>query len=154
MAREQHWVLQRCQFHLLARFESYRSTGPKSFRWRQNQLIKQWLMMVLMERDQDRIQMALDHLQMTQQELKASATFKGVLTGFLKHYPEYRSYLTYPQFHLPTTSNTAECLIGQIRRLQHQARGFRSLSSFLLWVEAYLKYKRTITCRGCYNTQN
>ena len=154
LAREQGWVLQRCHFHLLARFESYRSTGQKSFQRKRNQLIKQWLTTVLISSNPDQLHTALDNLNLTQQALPASKTFKSLLTGFLKHSAEYRSYLTSPDLHLPTTSNTAECLIGQVRRLQHQARGFRNLESFLLWLEAYLKYKRSIACRGQKDQQN
>ena len=78
----------------------------------------------------------------------SSRVLRSVLSGFLTHYRDYRTYLVYPELYLPRTSNTAESLIGMIRSLCYRARGFRTIHALRAWIEALIKHRRTVRCNG------
>src|SRR3989344_2520590 len=82
-----------------------------------------------------------------------SPEIRKVLSGFVSQYLDYRSYLKYPDLHLPTTNNTAESLASMIADLKRRMRGFPTFRSFERWIVALLKYKKTIACNG-FHQQN
>lgn len=147
--RLQNWTIQRCQFHLKARLAHCVSSGPRNRHPAVGQKIQRLVHLILTQPDERLANQQLQQLQV----LSASVPLKGlhkVVSGFVKHHEDYRAYLRHPNWHLPTTSNSAEFLIGQIRDVQYRAHGFRSISSLSLWIEAWCKYHKTITCRGKY----
>lgn len=148
-ARLQGWAVQRCQFHLKARLAHCVSPGPRNRNPALGQRIQQLVQIILTHPSEVLVNTKLQELQI----LSNYTSLKGlhqVVSGFVKHQADYRTYLRYPDWHLPITSNSAECLIGQIRDLQYRAHGFRSIASLKLWIEAWCKYHKTITCRGHY----
>lgn len=147
IAYESGWILQRCHFHLLARLAhncSQRRFGKDPVMGKRIQRLAQ---VVLTHHDELLIQKRIEELRLIR-ENTTSRSFRTVLSGFIKHYKHYRSYLNFPQYHIPTTSNSAEFLIGQIRDLQYRARGFRTLKSLSVWMEAYCKLIQSVTCNG------
>lgn len=145
LAKGNGWVLQRCQFHLLARIAHYATFG--GFRRRTNIgiRVKNLAEIVLYNQDPIAIISAINALK----EIKMGITsnsFKTVISGFIKHYEDYRSYLNFPEYYLPTTSNSAESLNALIRDLQYRARGFKTPQSLLSWIIGFCKYKKIITC--------
>ena len=147
LAEKYHWILQRCHFHLLARIAHNASFGPLNKTKGLGLRIKNLVKVVLYHRDSYAILLALEALKNIQQTI-SSPHFKSVISGFLKNYHDYRSYLQYPEYFLPTTSNSAEYLIGRIRDLQYRARGFRTPESLFSWIMGYCKFKKSVTCRG------
>ena len=144
-AKRQGWVVQRCHFHLLARLShhcSQRKFGKNPILGRHFQKLAN---IVITSTNEEQVTTALNELQ----EMKIHAmskSFKTVLSGFLKHYQEYRAYINYPQLGLPNTSNTAEHFNSCIRDLQYRARGFRSFKSLSAWIEVLVKSSKTVTC--------
>lgn len=147
ISREQGWILQRCQFHLQARIAHYCSTRRFGKRPKLGKRIQKLVRIVLVSHNAIQLRKALSEIDIIRKKVKARS-FRTVLSGFLKHYEDYRSYLRYPEYHIPTTSNSVEFLIGQIRDLQYRARGFRTLRSLSSWIEAYCKFTKKITCNG------
>lgn len=147
IANEEGWILQRCHFHLLARLAhncSQRRFGKNPMMGKRIQKLAQ---IVLTHLDEAIMQLAIEELRLIRMNT-TSRSFRTVLSGFIKHYDHYRSYLNFPEYHIPTTSNSAEFLIGQIRDLQYRARGFRTLKSLTSWMEAYCKLNKSVTCNG------
>lgn len=147
ISKKYNWILQRCHFHLLARIAINRSIRHLSRRDEQGKYIQSLARIVLTSKDENSIQITLIKLKEIMASIK-SPSFRTVLSGFLKHYSDYRSYLNYPEYNLPTTSNSAEHLVGIIRDLQYRARGFNSVKSLKLWVECLLKFTKFVTCNG------
>jgi hypothetical protein len=147
IGKDQGWLIQRCQFHLRARISHYCSPRRFGKRPKYGKQMQKLIVIILTNRNSNIIQKALEEIREMKEQTTAKS-FKTVLSGFLKHYEDYRTYLYYPEYHLPVTSNSAEFLIGQIRDLQYRARGFKSLKSLSSWIETYCKYTQTITCNG------
>jgi hypothetical protein len=147
LAQRHQWKLQRCHFHLLYRIGHCASFGHLNKTNGIGLKIKNLVQVVLYHKDPEAISLAIGALQEIRLGITSKA-FKTVISGFLHHYQDYRTYLDYPQYFLPTTSNTAEVLNSQIRDLQYRARGFRTPKSLFSWITGFCKYRKFITCRG------
>lgn len=153
MARNEAWILQRCYFHLKARLRHYVSTGPLGRYTREGRKIQYLVDRVVNSSSNDLVKSALDSLRELM-AAKGSKSLRRVLSGFLRNYEDYRSYLNYPELNLPRTSNSAESLMSIIRRLQRKAHGFSNPYAFFQWVEALCKYHQTIRCNRANHLQN
>jgi len=150
IAHNEGWILQRCHFHLRARLVHNCSIRRFGHRPKFSRRILQLCDIILKTGNEKQLNQALNQLELMKKSI-TSRSFRSVISGFLKNYEEYRAYLYFPEMHLPTTSNTVENLIGQIRNLQRRAKGFRSLKSLTSWIEAYCKFTKTVTCNGKIN---
>lgn len=143
------WLLQRCQFHLLAAVQNYLTAGPRSAQQAYAKRVLAEVQTVLGSHRTSTAREALNRLEAT----RAKSTSRGirrVLGGLALHWEEYRTYRRHPHWYLPTTSNTAESCIQCIRDLLYRARGFRSATQLILWLTAFTVHKKTIRCRGKY----
>lgn len=147
LAKAHGWRLQRCHFHLIYNIAHCASFGYLNQTDNIGLRIKNLVQVVLYHKNPEAIALALGALQKIKDGI-TSRVFKTVISGFLKHYEDYRTYLNYPQYFLPTTSNSAEFLNSQIRDLQYRARGFRTQKSFFSWVIGFCKYRKFVTCRS------
>lgn len=148
LAKKHRWIIQRCQFHLIARIQSRRSKWKLSRHKEEGRLIYNLVKEVLVSLDDPKIQICLSEIKKIALLASSSWELKTTLLGFTKHYQDYRTYLNYPKLNLPRTSNSAESLIGGIRYLCHRARGFRTLLSLTKWIHAFLKNKQKFKCNG------
>ena len=146
------WVIQRCHFHLLARIQSRRSRFRIARHQEEARMIFKHAHAVLASTDEVAVTRALVALEDTGWQ-STSPEIRKVLSGFVSQYLDYRSYLKYPDLHLPTTNNTAESLASMIADLKRRMRGFPTFRSFERWIVALLKYKKTIACNG-FHQQN
>lgn len=147
LAKRHGLALQRCHFHLLARIAHNASTGPLGKNKGIGIKLKKLIEVVLYGKDQIAIYAAIEELKMIKKQI-TSPNFRTVISGFIKNFEDYRSYLNFPAYNLPTTSNTAEHLVGLVRDLQYRARGFRTPESLFSWITALCKYRRSVTCRA------
>jgi len=147
LAKAHHWILQRCHFHLLSRIAHCASFGSLNKNGGMGLRIRRLVEVVLYQKDSEGILLALEALKKIKTTI-SSPSFKTVISGFLWHYEDFRTYLNYPQYFLPTTSNSAEFLNSRIRDLQYRARGFRTSQSFFAWISGLCKYRKSVTCRG------
>ena len=145
VAKSFGWIVQRCHFHLLARIEHCMSFGPRGKNIKLAIRLRKLAQCVLYRNHHEALD-ALNQLAVIKPTI-VSPAFRTVISGLLKHYRDYRRYLEFSRYCLPTTSNSAEHLIGLIRDLQYRARGFRTPKSFMAWATGFCKYKKTITCR-------
>jgi len=146
-ATKQHqWIIQRCNFHLIAKIQGRRSRWARSRHQALGERLYQLVNKVLTEPKRMNILDDLNELNTI--GINASGQLKKYLSGFINNYREYRTYLRYPKLNLPRTNNSVETLIGGIRRLCSKARGFRTIESMTLWAHAYLKNKKMATCNG------
>lgn len=143
--RWRNWVIQRCHFHLIARIQSRRSRFRIARHIEEARNIFRQVYIILQSREEARIHKSLVMLE----EIGWTSTspeIRKTLSGFVRNYQDYRSYLVHPELHLPTTNNSAESLASTIADLKHRMRGFPTFQSFEQWVIALLKFKRTIAC--------
>lgn len=141
------WIVQRCQFHLLARIQSRRSRFRIARHRDEAEAISKHTQYILKHPIEQELRKSLNSLEEIGWHSK-SPEIQKVLSGFVRNYQDYRSFLTHPELNLPTTSNTAECLASTIADLKRRMRGFRTRDSFCSWIIALLKFKRKIKCNG------
>lgn len=144
------WLMQRCHFHLIARLQQHRSRWMRGLHEREGKRIYALIMQALETRSPRILARSLAHLAVVGRTT-TSREVRRILSGFLTNHADYRTYLRYPELHLPTTSNTAEAFVGIIRDLCRRARGFRTVRTMNQWIDALVKARKTIKCRGSTN---
>jgi hypothetical protein len=141
------WALQRCHFHLIARIQGRRSSGWRSRHRKEGQVLYQTINDILTNPDENVIPNNIKRLQEIINNT-GSQILRKALSGFIKHYRDYRTYIIRPELNLPRTSNSIESVMSTVRNLCYRTRGFNTLPSLTLWVHALLKLKRKTTCNG------
>ena len=147
LAHRNGWLLQRCHFHLLSSVQNYLTTGPRSKNRPFAQHVMREVQRVLTASTETVARDSLARLA----AIRAGTRSRGVrrvVGGFLLHWREYRTYLTYSEWLLPTTSNTAESFIQCVRDLMYRCRGFRTQEKLIAWITALAAHKKTIRCNG------
>ena len=145
-AKWRGWKLQRCHFHLLKSFIVRRSTKSTRGNAEIGKQIIELAKTILSTTDKNIFYRSVSELEAIGWEVKRGS-LGAVISGFLNHIEEYRTYLLFPELRLPRTSNSAESFIGGFQSLLSQAHGFRTKKSFVLWVEAYVKWRKNISCK-------
>lgn len=147
LARLHGWILQRCHFHLLAAIQNYVTTGPRSVNRPFAMFVLRTVQTMLATNDLKKIR-SISRTIIAIRKQSSSRGLRRVLSGFLKTYRDYHSYLNYPELCLPTTSNAAESCIQCFRDFMYRCRGFRSYSALNKWLTALAFFKKTIRCNG------
>lgn len=153
LARKEQWLLQRCHFHIIWSIANYTRIEPLSRTRGTGLQVKSLVDIILTNPDRIKTKRAAANLNILKKEINSKGLQK-VLTGFIKHHSDFRTYLLFPELNLLITTNTAESLIGKVRNLQYRAKGFRSIDSLLKWVIALCKKQGFIVCRGRKNQPN
>lgn len=152
VAYQNKWLVQRCHVHLRRFLNNYLRTGPYSTR--RMLAYETHALITTMLTCRDRMTVARGALRLREiYHATKSHGIRKVISGFIKHLREYRTYLECPQYDLPTTTNAVESLNSMIRDLQRRVRGLRSPTSFLKWIHALLLNKKTIVCNGHSSTK-
>lgn len=155
LAQANSWIFQRCHFHLSAKFQ-------------QKHVLR--IYRVASRRVRDDILAALGETVRTTSEsrlLKLQGTLRNLSNNpacpwylrmqvreFLRYLGDFRTYLCYPELHLPITTNTVETMIRLLRRLVRKSHGFRTPASAHRWITTFIRLKRTIACNGKIINQN
>ena len=140
------WVMQRCTFHLIAAMQGRRSRRQYSFHQDEGELIYQLTRSILRETEPSKFSKFLSELEALGWQTKSNKLRK-IISGFVKNVDDYRAWLTYPELHLPDTSNTVESAIGIFESFHSRSHGLKSVKSLVYWVNAILKYRQEIFCR-------
>lgn len=152
-AKWSSWLIQRCHFHLIARLQSRRSKWRTSRHQDEGKRIYRLVSKVLTAPNEKSLLKPLILLEEIGW-LSSSPEIRKTLSGFVRNYEDYRTYLKYPELRLPRTNNTVEAFIGLIQNLCHRTRGFSTLDSLKEWIEALIKYKKFIKCNSSKNQPN
>lgn len=147
LAYRQGWLLQRCQFHQLAAFQNYLTTGPRS----KHPDFARKVLGLVQRTFATRSRQELEHILRVLASIRSRSRSKGlrrVLGGHALHIREFRMYLERPEWILPATSNAAESFIQCIRHFLYVHRGFRTREKLSLWLSAIAAHKKTIRCNG------
>jgi transposase-like protein len=147
LAKREKLLVQRCHFHLIASIKNYVTAGPLNRSGSLGQLVLNATQIAINTPDEHKLESALEEIWMLIKIAK-SKKLKARLRGLLRDIDDFRTYRTYPELNLPTTSNTAESLVQYVRDLMYKARGFRTADSFMRWVKALCLVKKTMICNG------
>ena len=143
LARSHGWLIQRCQFHLIARLQLKRSKYALS-RHRQEGIRLYELAKTVCTTRSDRALANALRVLATVARAESNRYLKTILSGFVKHHQDYRTFLRHPELNLPRTTNAVESLNSLIRSLTRRMRGFENAASARAWIEALLKHRQYI----------
>ena len=155
LAQANGWIFQRCHFHLFAKFQQKHVLRVYRIASRQ---VRDDILTALEETVRTTSESRLLELQNTLRDLSDNPACPWYLRmqvrEFLRYLGDFRSYLRYPELHLPITTNTAETMIRLLRRLVRKSQGFRTPTSAYRWITTFIRLKRTIACNGKIINQN
>jgi len=145
VASRSHWFLQRCNFHIIASIQGRRSRFAASRHRPVGERLYRLTSQILTIKDQHVVNKLITEIESIGWETD-STQLRKIISGFVAHADQYRTYLSHPELRLPRTNNTCETLIGGFQNLTHRMRGYSSARSFRQWLDAYLKNRKTVTC--------
>lgn len=151
LAKDYGWVFQRCHFHLIKDLVRRRgkrlSPNVKIIREDIYQSIRGALITV----DFECLLRLKSRISKLSQNPACSTKFRFLARNFLEEIDAFRAYLLYPQFNLPTTTNSLESLARILRQIIGKVNNPNSVS---LWARGAVRYKRYIRCNGKTNQIN
>lgn len=146
IARERDWALQRCHFHLIAQLQirrgwiKYRLTGR-----RVREAIYQAVREALITPDPQILRTLLRRLRRLSDHPDCPRKLRMMAREFLREIDAFRAYRIHPGLHLPTTTNTVECMVKLIRV---RIRPLSTPQALLQWSTAYIRLQRSLVCNG------
>jgi hypothetical protein len=149
IARQQQWVLQLCQFHLLLKLQARRRTVGYALRGGAvREEIHQLVRNALQLPDGPRLSRTLKRLRRLSQGDCGTLHIQTTVREFLSNLQFYRSYFTHPNLALPVTTNAVESMCRLIREMLRRSRAGSNPASLLLWATAFIRLRPTVTCNG------
>jgi transposase-like protein len=153
-ARGRTWIHQRCHFHLAARFRAILGRRKRIQFRKERERAWKLVSFVVTEPQVWKIGLAMRELRAIGKNKRLSYFLRLRVNGFLRNWHEYRTYMMYPQFRLPTTSNAAESGGSIARSLLRVRRGFKTMRSLRRWIETIKLLHPTMTCKRTKIQQN
>src|SRR3989338_574204 len=142
LSEQNHWLHQRCHFHLLATL--VRGKGKRRYLIRSSNLrdkILEATRVILGSRNERVLKQARKILRVLINRLVCPPYIRKQVLEFLEREQDFQTYLRYPNLHLPTTTSAIESTGRMVRRATRTARTPRSL---LLRATAFLRLKRYV----------
>lgn len=149
IAKDNGWVVQRCQFHFIKVLERFRGKTNTKVQHRQmredlyHSMRRAMIIPYGVEYDK-----LIAHITTSIAEPYCPKWIRFHANEFLKHRENFRTYLRYPEYQLPTTTSSMENLCGSVRDLLRRSRGFKNQQALKKWVFMFINLKRKITCNG------
>lgn len=151
IAREHHWIHQRCHFHLLMAL--IRRHGRRSYRVRGVGIREKLLAVIRVLLTTTDEAMRRGHILKAQRLLAhplCPPWIRKQTIEFLRTLDDFRAYLIYPELNLPATTNAVESTGKIIRKATSTAR---TPQSVLLRATTFLRLRKSITCNGKLSTK-
>ena len=150
LATENGWILQLCQFHLIAALRSRvgyrrpRTIGAHSIRLEAYQLVK----IALSTADEGVLDVAVNAISGLIRGGELPVSFLEKLREFLWRLPQYRAYRLHPALRLPKTTSSIESMCRVIRDLMRHNRSLRTPKALNLWARGLHQFKHRIVCNS------
>lgn len=149
LSEQNHWLHQRCHFHLLANL--VRGKSKRRYRVRSSRLRDGLLEATRTILNSQSVHM-LARARKTMRRLIGRSTcppyIRKQALEFLEREQDFRTYLTHPKLNLPTTTNAIESTGQMMRKATRTARTPQSLT---LRATTFLRLKKYVICNGNIN---
>lgn len=143
LAKENKWVLQRCHFHFIAQLQVRRG------KWKQlddsgiREYIYQTARHLLITKNN--VHVLRERLYRAIANPYCPRKLQSIIKEFFKNLDSFRTYLQYPELHLPTTTNTVESMNKLIRK---QCRFLKTPQSLQRWTTTFIRMRPLIKCNS------
>lgn len=149
LARENEWVYQRCHFHLLKVMQSLRGKRWSTVKHKALREEMYQMIVSLLKEPSERSALCLsDKLKELLSNPKCPKWFALRTRGFFRQLAYFRTYLQYPELHLPSTTNSAENICRALTETKRKTRGFSSIESLKLWITVQIRAMKPVRCNG------
>ena len=144
VAERNHWILQRCHFHLLSMLQKMRGKRASTPGRLIREEIYNSVKLALSENSMRRLNILCRRLAVLAHTEGCPQRMKLTVRGFLRSLPEFRSYLDYPKLNLPTTVNVMESVNSYVRE---KTKKIKTPKSWHKWTIACVRFKSKFTCK-------
>jgi len=151
LSEQNHWLHQRCHFHLLAAL--VRGKGRRRYRVRGSRVRDRMLeatKILLSSREADTLTHARRTIRTLVKNPLCPPYIRKQAAEFLEREQDFRTYLDYPKLNLPTTTSAMESAGNLVRQAASTARTSKSV---LLRATTSLRLRKSITCNGKSSTK-
>ncbi len=149
LARNNQWVLQLCQFHLVLKFQVPRRAIRRAVRGgRVRRKIYVLVRNAMDLPEGPELQSTLERLHHVSESDYVPPRIRTIIREFLAQNKFYRSYRTHPDLGLPTTNNAVESMGRIVREMLRRNRAGSNPESLLRWTTALIRMRPEITCNG------
>ena len=153
IARQQRWVLQLCQFHLIHKLQFHRRGRYRALKGGKVREELYWLIRKALELPPGvELASVLGELSDRSHGRCGTRRLEAVVREFLLSLDDYRAYQAHPRLGLPTTTNVMESMGGLIRDLFRRSRAASNPKSLLQWATALIRLRPTLVCNGRHST--
>jgi len=153
-ARENNWLIQLCQFHLLAKLKVKRDIKQRTLKGGAGRIeIYELISYALHAKDPQRLNEVLTRLEFFSKGDVVTKRIRATVRDFLSCSAYYRTYLDYPNLNLHTTTNTMESMNSLLKALLRHSRAGTTSNSLLMWSEALIRSKKQLACRNQLSTE-
>jgi hypothetical protein len=149
IAKKHSWIVQRCNFHFIKVMERFRG---KSNRHVQNKELREDIYQTIRHAMEvpygEKYDEVLSRLASLMSDPLCPKWVRLHSNEFMKRKEDFRAYLRYPEYNLPSTTSSMENLCGSVRDMLRRSRGLKNEKSLSKWVNEFIKLKKKITCNG------
>lgn len=144
IAENNNWVLQRCHFHILSRLQKMRGKRASTYGRLVREEIYNSVKLSLSETSTRRLNILCRRLAVLAQDEGCPRAMRMIVREFLRHLPDFRSYLDHPGLQLPTTVNVMESINSFVRR---KSMTTNTPNSWHKWAVACARLKSKFICK-------
>ena len=145
VAENNEWIIQRCHFHLLSALQKRRGKRATTLGRLVREEIYNTVKRALSETSDRRLDILCKRLAVLANNENCPKAMRMIGRDFLRRINEYRAYLNYPEFNLPTTTNVMESVNSYITE---KTRTVRTPRAWHKWAIACVRMKPKFTCKG------
>ena len=153
IAKRHGWLLQLCHFHLILKLQlrrgGKRKRKQKALRGgKTREKIYKLIYRAIELPEGPSLTRTINQLKQLVQSDCGTQRIQAVIRDFLYSLSFYRTYLSHPELHLPTTTNAVESMGRVVRELLLRNRCASSPQSLQLWTTALIRMRSEINCNG------
>lgn len=144
VAKDNNWIIQRCHFHLLSSLQKMRGKRASTHGRQVREEIYHSVKLALVETSSYRLNKLCKRLSELAQDDGCPKRMRMIVRDFLRRFSEFRIYLEYPEFNIPTTISVMESINSFTRR---KSRTVNCPRTWHKWTLAAIRYKSIFTCK-------
>lgn len=145
LALRQHWLHQRCHFHLVAQLHERRGRHLRLVGAGATETIYAAIREAVVTDSAPVLRRLQRQLRAAVARPECPRRVRLIVHGVLRHLDAFRTYRRYPQLHLPTTTNVLESMA---RRLRDRIRPLRTPAALQRWAVAIIRLRPILRCNG------
>ncbi len=149
IAEDNNWLLQLCQFHMLLKLQVRRNgIRRKLIGGTIREELYDLISCAMRTTDAEKFKKTIARLEELVKCKCGTKRIRATVREFLACVRYYRTFLDYPNLHLPTTTNTMESTGCLLRNMFRRSRAGSNPKSLLMWADGMIRVRGKLACNG------